>query len=245
MSWRLFAIGLILFGAVVLNGFGLWNEEIAPPDAATKAEERRKDELFGMQFVPSDREANFLKMGFSPEETGNILARVKTLEEKYRVKEADFNQIVVRIEATEEEDELAAAFCGTGSTLPVRYAAMPFLIEERNGQLKAVDVDEISAFTYGKWAASARIQAAYEEGDRTEDRKEDAVRMVMAAVLAKDEGTLIEHGAPWGGGFIGGGWSWKNVMKKHPGVQQRLVEYAALMHIVLENARAENGLCAS
>lgn len=242
---RLIAIFLILIGAIMLNVFGLINEEIAEPDAATKAEERKKDELFGMQFVVAEREGNMVKMGFSPQETKDILARIKTLEEKYKVKDPVNNQILVRINAAEDEDELAAAFCGTGSTTPVRYAAMPFLLEERNGQLKAVDVDEISAFAYGKWAPAARIQAAYEAGDRVEERKEDAVRMVMAAILARDEGTLIEHESPWGGGFIGAGWSWEAVKKKHAGVLPRLIEYVALMHLVLEHARGDESLCAS
>ncbi|MDP2314746.1 MAG: hypothetical protein Q8P41_17715 [Pseudomonadota bacterium] len=240
---RLIWIALFLGAAMAFNGFLLYNEEIVPPDAKTQAETRQEDQLFGMRFNAPEREANIGKMGFGPDEIKDILKRINTFEEKYRVKDPAYNQVVVKIEATEDQDALAAAFCGTGATLPVRYAAMAFLVEEKDTKLQAVDLQEISAFQFGDWAKAARIQTAYEEGDRTKDRKEDAVRMVMAAVLARAEGVLIEHASPWGGGFLGGGWTWAGVQSKYPGVKTRVVDYVALMHLVLESANAEGGLC--
>ncbi len=245
MSWRLFVIGLMLVAAMGFNGFLLYNEEIVSPDAKTKAETRQEDTLFGMRFNVPEREANIGKMGFGPDEIKDILKRINTLEEKYRVKDPAYNQVVVKIESTDDQDALAAAFCGTGSTLPVRYAAMAFLLEEKDTKLRAVDIEEISSFKYNEWATAARIQTAYEEADRTKDRKEDAVRMVMAAVIARDEATLIDHASPWGGGFLGGGWAWAGVQKKHPGVKTRVIDYVALMHLVLETANAEGGLCST
>jgi hypothetical protein len=241
---RLFWIALLVFAALGFNGFLLYNEEVVAPDAQTKAEERAKDALFGMRFNVPEREANIGKMGFGPEEIKEILRRIGDLEEKYKVKNPDQNQIVVRIDSAEDQDGLAAGFCGSGSALPVRYAALPYLVEERDGKLKAVDVEEISSFAYADWAKSSRIQVAYEEGDRTKDRKEDATRMVLAALLARDEGTLLEQKAPWGGGFLSG-WSWADVQKKHPGIKQRLVDYVALLHLVLESAFVEGGLCST
>jgi hypothetical protein len=245
VSARLFVIGLILFGALGFNVFLLADEEILPADAKTKAETRQQDILYGMQHTVAQREGNFVKMGFEPDEVKELLKRVNTLEEKYRVKEPTFNLVSVRIEGTDDEDALAAAFCRTGSTLPVRYSAMPFLLEQRDGKLKTVDLQEISSFQYGEWGKAARIQAAYEEGDLTKDRKEDAPRMVMAAILAADEATLIEHASPWGGGFLGGGWSWKAVQEKHRGVKTLLIDYVASLHLVLETASAEGGLCST
>lgn len=232
------------FAAIAFNGFLLFDEEIVAPDAVTQKEERAKDELFGMRFNAAEREGNIGKMGFGPEEIRAILARIGDLEEKYRVKDPKFNQIAVRIEAADDQDGLAAAFCGTGSTLPVRYAALAYLVEERDGRLKAVDVDEVSSFQYAEWAKAARIQAAYEGGDRTKDRKEDATRMVLAAILARDEATLLERKSPWGGGFLSG-WSWGDVKKKHPGIEKRLNDYVALMHLALETANVEGGLCST
>lgn len=241
---RLLWIGLISFAAMAFNAFLLRNEEVVAPDARTKAETRAEDVLFGMRFNAAEREANVGRMGFGPDEIKQVLARIGDLEEKYKVKDPTFNQIAVRIEAADDQDGLAAAFCGTGSTLPVRYAAFPYLVEERDGKLKAVDVEMISSFQRGDWASQARIEPAYEAGDRTKERKEDATRMVMAAILARDEESLLEHRSPWGGGFLSG-WSWDGVKKKHPGVQQRLVDYVALLHLTLETANAEGGLCST
>lgn len=241
---RLFWCALFIFGAFAFNGFLLFDEEIVAPDAKTKAEERAQDALFGMRFNAAEREGNLGKMGFGPDEVKTILQRIGDLEEKYKVKDPSLNQIQVRIDSAEDQDGLAAGFCGTGSTLPVRYAALEYLVEERDGKLKAVDVEEISSFQRGEWAAQARIQAAYEEGDRTKDRKEDATRMTLAAILARDEGTLLEHKSPWGGGFLSG-WSWDDVKKTHKGIDKRLFDYVALLHLVLETAGAEGGLCST
>lgn len=241
---RLVWIALFGFAALAFNGFLLFDEEIVQPDAVTQKEQRRQDALFGMGFSAAEREGNLGKMGFGPDEVKSILARIGDLEEKYKVKDPNLNQIAVRIESADDQDGLAAAFCGTGSTLPVRYAALAYLVEERDGRLKAVEVDEKSAFQFEEWARAARIQAAYEEGELTKDRKEDATRMVLAAILARDEGTLLERKSPWGGGFLSG-WSWSDVKKKHPGIDKRLQDYVAVLHLALETANAEGGLCST
>jgi hypothetical protein len=244
VNWRLFLIGMSLFVFLGVNGFLLLNEEIVPPDKQTKAEARMNDPLFGRQFTASQRETNVREYGFGPEEVAEILKKISALEERYRVKDPEFNQIEVRIEAASDPDALVSAFCGTGSTLPVRYAAMPFLVAEKGEQLKAVDVDEISAFEFQDWAKRARVQAVYEDAELNKDRNEDATRMAMAAVLVKDEQTLLEHKSPWGRGVFSG-WSWDGVQKKHTGVRTRLIEYVSLMHLVLEVANREGGLCAT
>lgn len=246
MSWRLFTVGLAIFAGILLNGLLIHNEEITEPDAKTKKEQRAEDQLFGQHYTAGEREGNIGKMGFGPDEVQKILKVITRLEEKYRVKDPDYNRITVIIEASEDADELDSSFCGSSSTLPVRYAAMPFLLQERDGRLKAIDLDEVSSLQYGEWARAARIQAAYDSADRTDqDRKEDAVRMVMAAILARAEDALIERKTPFGGGFIGGGWSWDGVKKKYPWVEPILFEYVGLMHLVLENANREGGLCAT
>ncbi len=247
MSWRLFWVGLFIVFAGVADSLLLFNEEIVLPDAVTKADEKAQDAMFGMRFIAPEREPNFLAMGFDDDEVKAILKQVGTLEEKYKIKDPKFNQIAVKIESTDDIDAMSEAFCGAAATIPVRYAAMPYLLKERDGQLKVVDVEEISSFERNEWAKTARIATAYTEADLTEDRKarkEDATRMVLAAVIARDEETLIAHQSPWGSGFLSG-WSWEGVKKKHKGVGVRLLDYAALMHLVLETAHAEGGLCST
>jgi len=244
MNWRLFFIGMLILVASGIDGFLLWNEEVVPPDAKTKAEARASDPLFGMQFTPSAREPNIQKMGFGPEEVVEILKKLVVFEDKYRVKDPTLNQIQVRIENGSDPDGLVAAFCGTGSTLPVRYAALPWIVMEMGEQLKVVDVEEISSFELQEWSKTARIPATYEEAELGKDRKEDATRMTVAAILSRSEQALLDHASPWGRG-LWAGWSWTDVQKKHPGIRQRVIEYTALMHLVLEVANTEGGLCSA
>ena len=244
MNYRLFFIGasmVVLFG---VDGFFLVDEEIVPPDAKTQVEQKQSDVLFGMQFTASAREGNLQKMGFATDEVTELLKKISVLEEKYKVKDPSQDLVTVRIEAASDPDALASAFCGTGATLPVRYAAMGFLVADKGGALKAVDFEEISALEYQEWAKSARVQAVYEDADLSKDRHDDAVRMALAATLARDEQTLLDHKSPFGRGLFSG-WSWPDAQKKHPGIRQRVIDYAALMHLVLEVANREGGLCTS
>jgi hypothetical protein len=241
----LFAVGLAIFAGIVIDGL-LWHDEVVvEPDAKTQKEQRAEDKLFGQSYTAAERESNFGKMGFGPDEIKKILEQVARMEEKYRVKDATANRVLIVIEASEDADELDAAFCGSSSTMPVRYAAMPFLLKEKDTRIKPIDLDEVSSLQYNEWARTARIQAAYDSADRTKDRKEDAVKMVMAAVMTRDEDELLERRGPFGGSFIGSGWSWDSVKKKYPYVEPLLFEYVALMHLVLENANREGGLCST
>ena len=37
--------------------------------------------------------------------------------------------------------------------------------------------------------------------------------------------------------------SWEQVVKEHPGIDTKVVEYVALMHVATEIAQAADGLC--
>jgi hypothetical protein len=244
VNWRLFWIaltGVVLLG---VDGFLLYNEQITPADAMTKAESRAQDPMIDMKYTASAREGNFARMGFSPEEVSTIVATVKSYEQRWAVTDPERDLVSVRIEATSDVDALITAFCGTGSTLPVRYAAMPFLLDDQGGQLKTVDFEAVSALPMNDWGKEARLQAVYEKLELVEDRKEDATRMGLAGVLARAEQAVLDEEAPWGRGLFAG-WSWDGVVKKYPGVQQRTLNYAAILHLVLEVAHREGGICAA
>lgn len=244
MNWRLFWIALTTLVLVGVDGFLMVTEQVTPADALTKAESRAQDPLLDMRYTPQARESNLARMGFSPEEITSIVGTLKSYEQRWGVTDPDQDRVTVRIENTEDVDALVTAFCGTGSTLPVRYAAMPFLLTDESGQLQPVDFEAISALTMQDWGKEARIQAVYEKVELVADRKEDATRMAFAAVLAHAEQAALDDEAPWGRGLFAG-WSWEGVQKKHPGVQQRALNYAAVLHLVLEVAHRENGLCAT
>lgn len=244
MNWRLFFIVMAVLVLGIVNGVLLYGEDIVTPDTKSVAESRRADPLFSNRFSPALRETNLGDMGFAPEEIKEILKKISVLEERYHTNDPSQNLVIVRTDATSDPDALITAFCGTGSTVPVRYAAIPYLVAVKGTQLKVVDLQEISSIEFQEdWAKAARIQAVYEEADLNADRKTDAVRMVLAAILERQEQLLLDHKSPWGRGAFSG-WDWGAVQKKFPGVKQRVFDYTALMHLVLEGASGEQGICA-
>ncbi len=242
MNWRLFSVGLALVVALAVNVVLAMGEQIAPPDARTKVEARQADPLFGMQHAAATRQGNFQQMGLAPEEVQAAMKAAAAWEQRWHVKDPSQDLVSARIEAAEDSDALVTAFCGTGSSLPVRYAAMAWLLTEQAGALVPVNMEEIGALSVQPWSRAARIQAVYEDADLAPERKEDSVRMALAAILAHDEQTLLDHASPWGRALFAG-WSWQDVQKKHPGIRQRVVDYVAVMHLVLEVANREGGLC--
>ena len=72
----------------------------------------------------------------------------------------------------------------TGTDLPVRYAAMKFLMIDRGSGIRAADLDEVSSLELQQWAKAARIEAVYEMVEVQVERKDDATRMGLAAIIA-------------------------------------------------------------
>jgi hypothetical protein len=182
-------------------------------------------------------------MGFAPDETQAILKEMGAWTQRWHVGEAGQDLIAARIEASSDPDALSTALCGAASSLPVRYAAMGWLLSDEKGTLQTIDFGQVGALELQEWARTARIQAVYEDADLAAERKEDSVKMAMSAILARDEQTLLDHASPWGRALFAG-WSWAAVQKKHPGVRERLQRYVAVLHLTLETAQREGGFCA-
>jgi len=243
VSGRGFATVLGLVAAAGLTGFLAMDEQIAPPDARTKVEARQADPLFGMQHTAAQRAGNLARMGFAPDEVTAIQKEIAAWGQRWHVDDPAQDLISARIEASGDPDALATALCGTASSLPVRYAAMGFLLVEEKGALTAVDYGQIGGLELQAWSRAARVQAVYEDADLAAERKEDSVKMALAAILARDEQTLLDHASPWGRALFAG-WSWPDVQKKHPGVRERLHRYVAVLHLTLEVAQRDAGFCA-
>lgn len=244
MNWRL----LVCVGAGFFAAFWaavlMFNEEIVEVDARTKVEQNQQDVLFGMQFAASQREANFKKMGFSDDEVAAVAKKVGVLEEKYHTKDPTQDIVSVRIDAASDQDELAAALCGTNASLPVRYAAMKFLMIDRGSGIRAADLDEVSSLELQQWAKAARIEAVYEMVEAQAERKDDATRMGLAAIIAGSDAVdlVLTKKAPFGRGVFSG-WDWAAVQKKFPGTKDKLIDYVALLHLVGEVANSDKGMC--
>ena len=67
--------------------------------------------------------------------------------------------------------------------------------------------------------------------------------MAIAAIMTGKESDLLAGHNPWGSGLLPGSWSWEKVVELHPGIEERVIEYFALMHLFVEQATSDGGIC--
>ncbi len=243
MRWRLFSITLVNFVMMFACGALVMQEEVTPDDARTLAEQKEQDPLLKLRYTAVERAVNLTQFGFSESEVKDIVKQIETLEDQYEVRTRPKEDYVSRLlSESDDQDSLIRAICGTNNTLPVRYAAMQYLVTVKAEERRAVDLRAVTAFQPQDWYTSSRLSQMYELADLSKERKADSPRMIIAAVLAGDEELFVNERAPYGGSFFGG-WSWDDVTELHKGLNKRVYAYAALMHLVFEVAAAEDGLC--
>jgi hypothetical protein len=244
MSWRGFFVAALLVVAGVVDAVLLLNEEIVEPDPRSVPETGRLDPLFDMKFTAANRHANLVAMGFTDGQADAVNAEAESLARRWNVGDPTRDIIRDRFAASPEpEDILVAAFCGTGATLPVRYASLRYLLtEDASGLRHAVDLEADSGIEYQDWARSARIDAVYQAAERRRDRPGDATRMALAAIVSRHEEALLQGRDPWGVGWFAS-WSWERAREAEPGVEERLTSLLAVMTLTLESAAGEGGIC--
>lgn len=244
MSWRTFAVIIGLLSGILLNVVFLIDEEIAEADRPQYGDSKVVDPLIGIRFTPSTRRTNLTLMGFDEAEAVAIEREANRLTKVWNIGVPGRDVLRARFEASPEETEiLVAAFCGTGVSLPPRYATLSYLLDEDAGGLRhVVDLDATGAIEFQEWTRRARIDAVYQSVERRTERKPDATRMGLAAILAGSEDALLEGAYPWGDGLLTG-WSWPKARDSQAGLGERLTELVGLMVVTLESSVAEGGIC--
>lgn len=242
MNGRLIAGVMFCLVAATVNLGMLWAEEVEPGPKKAKANSGPTDALADLQYNPSARESNFKKMGFDPTQVAAIMSEIAGLEQRLHLGDETKNQILYLLENTDEAGPIENAFCGRYAELPGRYAATEFLIEESQGELRVRNLTEMNQFDAQEWFAGGRVSAVVSRVELVAERHEDATRMGLAAVLARDADSVLDGKAPWGASMWNN-WSWEGVVKKHESVGSKVVRYAAIMHLVLESTNGEGGLC--
>ena len=244
MSWRGFAVVIALLSAALLDLVLLVDEEIAEADRPQYGDSKAVDPLIGLRFTPATRHTNLTLMGFDDVEAAAIEKEADRLVRVWNIGMPDRDVLRARFEASPEETEiLIAAFCGTGVSLPPRYATLSYLLDEDPGGLRhVVDLDATGAIEFQDWTRRARIDAVYQSVERRSDRRPDATRMGLAAILAANEDDLLEGRFPWGDGLLTG-WSWERARDSQAGLGGRLNALMGLMVVTLESSVAEGGIC--
>ena len=198
------------------------------------------DPLAGLQYVQSQRKFNLDKMGFDEKQVASILGVIEGLNKSLHVGEQGADAIASMLSETEDETMLENSLCGR--VQPARYTALELLVEEQNGELHVRTPNTTHALSRADWYTKDRVLSVVEKVEIIANREPDATRMGLAAAFARQEKMVLDGQAPWGGSFLNN-WSFDGVVKKFPGVEQKVEAYVALLHLVLENVTGEGGLC--
>lgn len=238
MKLRPWILGAFLLGGIGVNLYLLAGERVVESEKTVRHRVERVDPLLDIQYAKAMRKSNLNKFGLPESELNQCLERLSDLDD---ANESNQSMLAMFLDQAGDQHRLDQAFCGSGQVRP-RYAALAYLVKEEGGKRKALNIRRVSGIEYEGWAQTARIAEVYGELELASERKEDATIMGIAAILLGREQDVIDHSAHWGEG-LRGRWSWDKVKKEHPGIDQRVIEYLALMHLTLEVATSEGGFC--
>ena len=244
MTLRPFIAVGALFILIGVNAFLLykewrWGESshgIAPSEVQARHIARQEDPLIDLVYSAGNRKANLERMGLPDDLVAKTLDRLRDLDDR------DKDRLRLLIENAAEPTELADAICGQTNQIRPRYGALRFLVDEDKGERRPVKIKRVPELERQDWSKISPIGEVFNMTELGDDRKPDATLMSIAAIIAGKEQDLLNGYKPWGRGFAAT-WSWKQVMKENPGIDQHIVEYFALMHLTVELATGEEGLC--
>ena len=199
---------------------------------------RKEDPLFDLQYLPARRLSNF-KDGFGMPEP---LAQ-RAVDRAVMIGDEYSRKLGLMLRDSEDPTRLLDAICGVTSESRPRYAMMRYLVLQDGTERVPVDLKRVSSLELQEWGVLAPIDTVYETLEFADDRHPDATLMGIAAVLVGAEEKVTKAQAPWGSGGLGRTWDWDRVVKEYPGIDAKVVEYVAMMHVATEMAQSSEGLC--
>lgn len=239
--WVVAATTLILGGvtAYLLLEEYRWHEVyhgIAPSEFMASHVARKEDPLIALKYGKGNRDANMDAFGLPEPMKKKVLDRMRDLEDR------EGQRLVLFLSEADQPTELADAVCGQTNQVRPRYGALRFLVQEDKGQRRAINLARESGLKRQDWSQRSPISEVYLHAELAEERKPDATLMALAAIFLGKEEDLLNDYKPWGRGFANT-WSWDLVKKQNPGIEDILVNYFALMHLTVELATGEDGIC--
>lgn len=231
--------GAVLTGSLIKTELSLGPDKqnrIAPTEAQHKLVSRIPDKLASMRFLPAEREANFTAFGLDPDQVSAAEREARSIAENHR------ERIEQWLDVAEDREGLQHDLCTTDNALRPRYNALRWLILTQGEERMVLTAGATQTIKPQPWAATSTVAEIYDRRERVSSPPDDAPRMVVAAVLANKEESALRGLQPWGNPDSGG-WSWKEVDKRHPGISAKVVKYFALFHVVKEIADSDGGLC--
>jgi hypothetical protein len=225
-----------LASVALVDAYLLWTEQIAPSESQARHTALREDPLLGLKYSAGNREVNMVSFGLEAAAAARAVDRIRDLEDRYK------DKLAIMLKDAPMPTELADALCGQTREVRPHYGALRFLVEDVAGERQTIRLQRVTVLEEQEWAKVSPILAVYDEVELAEERQKDATVMAIAAILLGKEEEVLNNYAPWGRG-LAGTWSWKKVTKENPGIEEKVVEYFAVLHLVVEMAMAEGGIC--
>lgn len=237
MGLRPVLVGVSLAVATVICGFLLVKEQILSAEVSERHIVQRVDPLLSLRYTKGRREQNMRAFGLNEGLMRQALEQMRDLDDKWAEK---LDRLMMRVG---DPNALANALCGQARQLRPRYGAMRFFVQEKGDQRQPIRFGKISGLEVQDWTRSAPIAEVFSHIELVENPKPDATLMAIAAIMEKQEEHVFQDHPPWGSGLFPGSWSWSRVLDERPGVANRVIGYLALMHLALERAHQDEGIC--
>lgn len=226
---------LAMFVGVTI--FLLSKEDIVPPEVTASHVALQVDPLLDTRYTSGARKRNLESFGLPEAMVARTIDRMRRIEDRHTRK------IQLLLDGAADPNAVAMAMCGQTSQIRPRYSAMRFLVLEDQGRRDALRVSRATGIEDQDWSQLSPIADVYARAELSDGREENATLMAVAAIMSGKESDLLAGHSPWGSGLLPGSWSWEKVVELHPGVEERLVEYFAVMHLFVEQATSDGGIC--
>jgi len=220
-----------------VTGYLIFKEEIVPPEVTASHVAIKVDPLLKTTYTEGSRKRNMKAFGLPEALVPRALDRMRRIEDRH------LRKIQLLLDGAADPNAVASAICGQTTQVRPRYGALRFLVKEQQGRRDPLRISSSTGLELQDWSQLAAINDVYGVAELSDNRKEDATLMGLAAILLAKETELLEGYKPWGRGLLPGAWSWTAVVEQNPGIEERVVEYIALMHLFVEQATADGGIC--
>jgi soluble cytochrome b562 len=233
MSLRTWMVLGSLATAISTSLYIINNEEITKSEAELREDQKKTDPHHDMKYIASERLKNFQAFGMDEAMAKRTVDRIDKLDQE---------RLYSFLRNADESSAMADALCGSTRQRRPRYGALEFLVEPEGDKRQTVSLLKISSLKRQEWTRTSPIQRVYEAADLARPPEPDSTLMAMAAIFTRNEDTLLAGNSPWGATTLSR-WSWEKVKEKNAGIEERLVEYFALMHLTIELAKGDGGIC--
>lgn len=235
MTWRHFLLLATCAAMFIINGVLLFFEDVNLDSSEDGPVDRITDPLLSTVWRPDQRIANFKAFGM-PDDMATVTAR--RTAEIYN----DNERLTLLI--NQDPALLSTVLC-PHSGVPERYLAMHLLVDQDDlgsgiFERDVISYNRVNALPLQDWASSSRLGEVYNAVEMTERRRSDSTVMGVGAVMSVREDDLFQRNAPFG--TIN--WRFAGLRSAEPDIDAKLIEYFALLHVLVELAtNPETGIC--